>query len=167
MTEYHPILNDIEKKCNVRRIALKILVFLLSLLVLTGCAIEDGFLTVRGRLYEWVEAPEEAESMIYSRSPIPSHISTLPVEGASLWILLDGDMEEELSQDIPFSQALAISDSDGYVEYSGSAPPGVYPIEIKIGKDGYAPAIAILIHDNNDSPVHDISVLLVRKQGKK
>ncbi len=134
---------------------------LFSVLLLFGCPIADGYMSVQGVVYAWVDAPADAESTIYVGEAMPAHITTIPLEGVSLWVFADNVSEARLLADIPEEYALDVSDADGQVGHSGSAPTGAYQIGIKVAKAGYQSASCIVWHDNNTYITHDIVVVLV------
>jgi len=138
---------------------------LFSVLFLAGCPIADGFLSVQGVVYAWVDAPADAEGRIYISEAIPTNIRLLPLEGVYLWVISNVS-EADLLSGLPTEQALDISGPDGRVAHSGSAPTGEYHVGIKVALDGYQPATQIVPHRNDGQDSHDFVAILVAESSR-
>jgi len=150
----------------------KIMVLLLGLLLITvslGC---DGLIDFEGKAFEWVDAPEGAQGMVF----ISKAIRKLDDDGnydteQSLQTLIDSIPKE--IKVVPLGAVkitveskeggdeTTFSNVNGDFKHSSVTAPGNFKISLKASKDGYINVFGETEHDWEY--VHVLVVILVKK----
>jgi hypothetical protein len=134
-------------------IALAVLLVLVSCAMSCSCFPSDGFLGIKGRVYEWINAPAEATSKIYieevgkaseieptlekMQENIAGDISILPGGYARIDIGLKSSIEEGGGDYIWKTR----SDSEGNIGDGWITAPGGKKLLVRVRKLGYMEVI--------------------------
>ena len=119
--------------------------------LIAGC---DGFITVRGQVLSWDNAPAGAGSQILIDRPVPDGVETSPLPGA-LAVVFTG-LPEELER--PFADSVR-TDADGsFVAEVGTAPVR-HPFLVRVVREGYQ--AAEVTPEYGDAKRFVVTVLLV------
>ncbi|MFH0768748.1 MAG: hypothetical protein V1932_04175 [Chloroflexota bacterium] len=144
-----------------------LIVAILFLFMLVGC---DSFISVKGKVYEWVDAPVGSHSFIYVNiledwrdyeivlneleERIPEDIKTSPLNHAQ--IKVNGRLA---SEEYVSTHYMTTSNISGEFELFSLAQGGRYGIEIKSSRIGYIGVAGKAVYDTTYA--HDYAVLAV------
>jgi hypothetical protein len=170
------------------RIAIKLALTFVAIIIQVlpaiscGCPfpIGEGYLGIKGKVYEWVNAPADAESIFYhtystevrpyrdDETTLEKMIEEIPIE---IVVKPLGDVEIEVDskesiQNIRDGKYYydVISDEEGNFEETWSVYPGEYEILIKATKPSYKEVIKETMHDTGSLRNHVIVVVLVKQR---
>jgi hypothetical protein len=132
---------------------------------LTGC---DGVVGISGIVYEWVNAPANAESKIYIDQQIPDNIELIPIEAARVSV---GPKDTAHKGDKWLWSYEATSDNNGIFKNGGVEDPAKTNYLLIIKKDGYFDATTEFISPSDKKYVNQadnqvnfvIKAILVKK----
>jgi myo-inositol-hexaphosphate 3-phosphohydrolase len=160
-------------KKKIIKISALILLLMTILLTIIGC---DGAIKIKGRAYEWINAPEGAQGMIFISEAdlridrieadpslgieptlqrlvesVPEDITVVPLEDVK--IIVESEKVGELT---------TTSNGSGDFEYWRVTAAGRYQITITASKDGYIDVIGKTEHELVFA--HVIVVILVKNK---
>ena len=120
----------------------------LSVIFSTSC---DGFISAKGTVYEWMDAPASSRGEIYVDLDAPTNRIAIPVSDALV------SFEPDFYRPV-------ISDSEGNFDVSQVVAPMRYMMNIKIEKEGYLTLAAKFQHPSDDDFNHRITIFLVAEK---
>ena len=148
-----------------------------STLISCQCSIPigDSFIGVKGKVYEWIDAPEDATSKIYIVSVdtqeeyiqeleslienINEDMTVVPIKDASVKI---GEEKDFQYTDCRSCVIKEISDENGDFNGIGDLPAFNFTFQVRVTCPGYVEAIGEFEHGEKLS--HLIVAVLVRSQ---
>lgn len=123
-----------------------LLLLCLFTLPLFGC---DGFISVKGTVYEWIDAPTGSTGDVYVDIEAPDNRFTKPIEGVIVNIYGLGPNLK--------------TDSEGTFKGGCTTAPTRFRARVEIEKEGYKSFTGYFQHPNGEDFEHTITVFLVTK----
>jgi hypothetical protein len=129
-----------------------------STIFLTGC---DGFLGIRGTVYEWVDAPSDSKGEIIIDQDVPEGRLLQPIDNVTVWFGFQGMPAEESGRRF---HPPSVTDSDGKFSGGWVVAPRKSTYTIRIDHDGYYPLVKDFTHNGGSTKEQIFNILLVRNQ---
>lgn len=132
-----------------------IIILVVFIMLLSAC---DGFLGIKGTVYEWTNAPTGETGKIYIDEELPEGIDIKPIADADITI---SPMGSEDSTEIIMSFVGACTDSSGNFEHGYVVAPTKAKFQIKVEKEAYFTVEREFMHPINGD-TRTIIVLMVK-----
>ena len=124
---------------------------------LVGC---DGYIAVKGKVYEWNNPPRNAAEKIIVDKQVPfDFLDVTPIAGAKVTVFHGGDYsKEELAEDT-ILQRSQTTDSEGSFNIGDVTAPSKFTAIIRAHKVGYQKVETKFLHDKFK---HEAIILLIK-----
>jgi len=129
--------------------------------LLTGC---DGFIAVKGKVYEWNNAPRDASEKIIVDKQVPfEFLDITPIVGAKVTVFHGGDYSKTVFLEDTIWQQSQITDSEGSFSIGDVTAPHKFTAIIRAQKEGYQKVETKFLHKKRD---HEAIILLIKEPNK-
>ena len=132
-----------------------------TITVLTAC---DGFIAVKGKVYEWNNAPRNASEKIIVDKEVPfEFLDITPIAGAKVTVFHGGDYSKTILSEDTIWQRSQITDSQGSFAIGDVTAPSKFTAIIRAQKEGFQNVETKFLHDKTD---HEAIILLIKEPNK-
>ena len=124
---------------------------------LAGC---DGYIAVKGKVYEWNNPPQNATEKIIVDKQVPfEFLDVTPIAGAKVTVFHGGDYsKKELAEDTLWQRSQT-TDSEGSFNIGDVTAPSKFTAILRAQKEGYQKVETKFLHDKFK---HEAIILLIK-----
>ncbi|MBI5142577.1 MAG: hypothetical protein HZA20_10400 [Nitrospirae bacterium] len=124
---------------------------------LAGC---DGYIAVKGTVYEWNNPPRNAAEKIIVDKQVPfDFLDVTPIVGAKVTVFHGGDYgKKELAEDTIWQRSQT-TNSEGFFNIGDVTAPSKFTAIIRAQKEGYQKVETKFLHDKL---MHEAIILLIK-----
>jgi len=131
---------------------------ILTIMALMGC---DGYILVKGNVYEWNNAPRNASEKIIVDTQVPfEFLDITPIAGAKVIVFHGGDYSKTAFAEDTIWQKSQNTDNDGFFNIGDVTAPRKFTAIIRAQKEGYQKVETRFIHDKSN---HQAIILLIKE----
>ena len=137
---------------------LRYLCIIVTITALMGC---DGYILVKGKVYEWNNAPRNASDKIIVDKQVPfEFLDITPIDGAKVTVFHGGDYSKMAFAEDTIWQKSQNTDSEGSFNIGDVTAPSKFTAIIRAQKEGYQKVETKFLHDKFN---HDAIILLIKE----
>ncbi len=128
---------------------------------LVGC---DGYIAVKGKVYEWNNPPIDATSKVIvdKTGPLES-LDIRPLASAKVTLFHGGDYSKTTLDEKTIWQKSKITDDEGNFNIGDVTAPGKFTAVLRVQKDGYQKIDSKFLHNKRE---HEAIILLIKEPNK-
>ena len=123
------------------------------------CIACDGLFAAKGEVYEWLDAPAGAQSVVFIDQKPADHVKVAPILDADITLDRWSPPNRRTKKDANQFHMQMKSDESGHFGRGITVRPGRFDAIISVSAPGFRPAERRFKHDR---PSHIVRVLLVR-----
>ena|SRR3990170_4819768 len=137
---------------------IRYLSIILTTTALVGC---DGYILVKGQVYEWNNPPSNASAIIIVDKEAPlEYLDITPLDSTIVTLFHGGDYSKTPLAENTIWQTSRNTDREGSFEIGDVTAPHEFTAIIRAQKDGYQKVETKFLHDKRE---HKAIILLIKK----